>query len=189
MIKAVCIIGLMIILACNQNKKQSVAVEQKTGDTTEITEKEVLPQDPGLAESLAKMAPLTEQEMRDLLPTQLMGVPRLSEDVNGSIGTLTAIGEYQVNDTTRLELLIVDCAGPSGVGVYNMQYLSMLGLEEEDEDEYTRTIDFRGGKAFENCYKTKVECSLTWFEGRYLVSLDGNLSPEQLKKAAGELKF
>ena len=177
------------LFACNQTKQTETADATADSLSKKETEATVTTTNTVDADALAKMAPLTEQEMRDLLPRQLMGAAITDEDVNGSIGTLTAIGEYTINDSTLLELIIVDCAGPGGSGAYNSQYLSMLGVDEEDEDEYTRTIDFRGGKAFENCYKKRVDCSLTWFEGRYLISLDGNMSSNDLKKAASELKF
>jgi hypothetical protein len=189
MSKLLCFILISALFACNQNKQTGRDEASIDSLTKKDTKAPVTTTNSIDADALAKMAPFTEQEMRDLLPRQLMGAPIGDEDVNGSIGTLSAIGEYQVNDTTRLELLIVDCAGPGGSGVYSSQYLSMLGIDEEDEDEYTRTIDFRGGKAFENCYKNKIDCSLTWFEGRYLISLDGNMSSADLKKAAAELKF
>jgi hypothetical protein len=189
MTKAICITGLLILSACNQNKKQSESVDQKSADTTVTTEKEDMTPDAGLGESLAKMAPLTEQEMRDLLPLQLSGAARASEEVDGSIGTLSAMGEYRLNDSTELKLTIIDCAGPAGVGVYNMQYLGMLGIHEENEDEYTRTVDYGNGKAFESCSKKKTDCSLTWFVGRYLVSLEGNLTVGELKKLAGGINL
>jgi hypothetical protein len=61
----------------------------------------------------------------------------------------------------------------------------------EDEEEYTRTVDFEGGKALENCQKLRSECVFTFFGGnRFLVSLVGQyVNADELKKAAKSLRF
>ena len=67
----------------------------------------------------------------------------------------------------------------------------MLNADQEDEEEYTKTIDFNGGKAFENCRKDKNECTLTYFSsGRLLISLEGdNVGINTLKDVAMMLKL
>jgi hypothetical protein len=186
--KLFCFICITLFMAC-QDKKESRSAQEKTQDTTVVTEKDAISPVPGAAESLAKMAPLTEQEMRDLLPAQLMGAAKQNDEVDGAIGTMIATADYPLNDSTTLKLSLIDCGGPAGVGVYNMQYLGMLGVHEENDNEYTRTVNFGDGKAFESCSKKETDCSLTWFVGRYLVSLSGNIAASKLKEVAGSIRL
>ncbi|MEI2739032.1 MAG: hypothetical protein V9F01_09625 [Chitinophagaceae bacterium] len=116
-------------------------------------------------EELGKLTPLTAEELKALVPEQLMGATRSDVDVNAAMGASVASADYQVNDSTDIHLNIIDCAGPGGAGIYGMQYLGLFNIQQEDEDEYTKTIDFNGGKAFENCQKTRNDCTLTYFGG------------------------
>ncbi|MBC7875351.1 MAG: hypothetical protein H7Y01_15225, partial [Ferruginibacter sp.] len=142
-------------------------------------------------EDLAKLTPLSPDELKALLPEELMGTSRSGADVNANIGASVASADYKINDSTSLQLSIVDCAGPGGAGIYAIQYLGMFNVQEEDEEEYTKTIDINGGKAFENCRKTRKSCTLTFFsENRFLVSLEGdNMEIDVLKDLAKGLKL
>jgi len=75
--------------------------------------------------------------------------------------------------------------------MYSAQYLGMFNIQSESDNEYTKTIDFKGQKAIEHCRKTSNRCSLTYFTGgRFMVTLDGeNVHPDGLKQSAGELNF
>ena len=182
--------SILLMISCNQDKKTSSPETKDNKDSTQVVPTESKNENiDDRSESLAKMAPLSADEMKELLPMELMGAQRNNEDVNSAIGTNIATAEYRINDSTTLELAVIDCAGPAGAGVYGSQYVSMLNLSEEDDKEYTRTIDFNGEKAFENCSKTNVQCNLTWFSGRFLVSLSGNLPASKLKEIAAALKF
>jgi hypothetical protein len=185
-------IGILMVFtlftACNQNKgndsKESRDTTVTTTTTTHNTDVTAISGD-----ELSKLAPLTEEEIRAIVPASINGARQTDMDVNAAIGAQSAVAEYQLNDSTRVELVIIDCAGPGGAGIYNLQYIGMLGLSEEDEEEYTRTVDFQGGKAFENCSKTRLQCSLTWFTKRFLVSVDGNLPADEIRKIAASVKL
>lgn len=182
--------AILLMISCNQDKKGSSSVTTENKDTTQVETTETKNENyEDRSESLAKMAPLSAEEMKELLPMELMGAQRNNEDVNSAIGTNIATAEYRINDSIKLELAIIDCAGPAGAGVYGSQYVSMLNLSEDDDKEYTRTINFNGGKAFENCSKTNVQCNLTWFSGRFLISLTANLPASKLKEIASALKI
>jgi len=142
-------------------------------------------------EELSKLTPLTTDELKALLPETLMGTPRTNFEVNSAMGAGLASGKYKKDDDTKLSVSIYDCAGPAGAGIYSMQFLGMYNMQQEDDDEYTKTIDFNGGKAFENCKKTRNECTLTYFSGdRFLITLEGdNIGIDELKQAAKELNI
>jgi hypothetical protein len=107
------------------------------------------------------------------------------------MGAGVANGRYEINDSMDVKLSVWDCAGPGGAGIYGMQYLSMIDIQQESDDEYTKTIDFNGGKAHEHCNKSSNDCTFTYFAGgRFLVTLEGDhVSADALKEAAKGLNI
>jgi hypothetical protein len=101
--------------------------------------------------------------LKALIPENLMGAKRTNYTASAAMGAGLARGEYELNDSTRLSLNIYDCAGSAGAGIYSMQYLGMYNLQQESDEEYTKTVDFNGGKAFEHCEKATNNCTLTYF--------------------------
>ena len=83
----------------------------------------------------------------------------------------------------------MDCAGTAGYGMYNMRLL--MNFEQDNEREYTRSPEFNGNKAVENCKKKRNDCSFTFFTGnRFIVVLDGdNVGIDKLKEIAGGLNI
>jgi len=187
---------LITIVSCNNKKPgETVTVKREDGKgevTIDMSNmKDVAAGMEKIKSDLSNLTPLSSEAMNALMPAQLGGMQRTDMDVSASMGTSIAHGSYRANDTTVIEVSIIDCAGPAGSGIYGMQYLGMVNIESDDEDEYTRTIDFNGGKAFENCQKHRPECTLTYFAGgRFLVSLEGEyIGIDGLKAAARDLKL
>ncbi|MBK9568488.1 MAG: hypothetical protein IPP43_08120 [Chitinophagaceae bacterium] len=185
------VVFILLIGACNNNKsKDSVTVTSKDGDETVTIDPKQMQNAAEdmvkMKDELGKLTPLNTDQLKALLPEQLMGAARSDMNVASAMGASTAEAKYEINDSTDIRLNIIDCAGPGGAGIYSMQYLGMFNFQEENEDEYTKTIDFNGGKGFENCKKTRSECTLTYFSGgRFLVSLEGNnVGIDALKSAA-----
>ena len=90
-------------------------------------------------DKLLSLTPRTEDEMRAMLPAGLAGASASDVRVSSSAGAMVASAEYTINDEQKIELMIFDCAGPGGAGIYNLQYLSLKGMDEEDDDEYRKT--------------------------------------------------
>ena len=67
----------------------------------------------------------------------------------------------------------------------------MLNFQQENDNEYSKTIDFNGGKAIEHCQKVSNNCTLTYFTGgRFMVTLDGDhIGADALKQAAKGLNL
>lgn len=181
----------LLIIACNNNKhEETITVTDKDG-------KEKVTIDPNgmkdaattmlqRKEELAALTPLTQDEIKALVPERMMDAPLKDLDANAAMGATVAEANYKLNDTANLKLEIIDCAGPGGSGMFGMQYLQMINVNSDDEDEYIKTIDFNGGKAMENCKKKHNKCTLVYFSGnRFLVSLTGeNIGIDALKEAA-----
>lgn len=183
--------AIILVAACNNKKpKDSITITSEDGKekvTIDPTQLQNAAEDmQKIKEELGNLTPLTADQLKALVPEQLMGAARTDLDISAAMGASVASADYKINDSTRIKLNIIDCAGPGGAGIYSMQYLGMFNMHEENEDEYTKTIDFNGGKAFENCKKNRNECTLTYFDGgRFLVTLEGDhVGAEALKQAA-----
>ena len=190
-IVALLMASALFITACNNNKpKDSVTITSKDG-TEQVTVDANQMQNAAeemekTKDELGKLTPLTADELKAIVPAEVMGTAVSGLEVASAMGASTAEAKYKVNDSTDIKISIIDCAGPGGAGIYSMQYLGMMNIQQEDEDEYTKTIDFNGGKAFENCRKDRNECTLTYFSGgRLLISLEGeNVGINTLKDVA-----
>ena len=142
-------------------------------------------------EELSKLQPRSLDQLKAMIPESLMGANRTNLETNSSMGAGLARGEYELNDSTRITLNIYDCAGPAGSGIYSMQYLGLFNMQQENEEEYTKTFDFNGAKAFEQCEKATNDCSISYFSGgRFMVTLEGDhVGAEALKQAARGLNI
>lgn len=180
---------IMLFAACNDKKPKG----STTITTDDSTEKVTTDENAGQAkiDELSKLTPATADEMKALLPATLLSVAKSGENVTESRGTLFANANYKMNDSAYMMLSIYDCAGSAGAGVYSMFLQDLSNPAEQNETEYSKTIDFNGGKAIESCNSLYNNCSLTYFAGnRYLVVIqETKIGAESLKKAAGELKF
>lgn len=187
----------VVQVACNNNKP-------KTGEITITDDKgnekavivptggqDALQEMMQRKEELTKLTPLTKEELTALLPKEMMGAMATNVDIDAAMGASVASADYKINDTMKLKLEIIDCAGPGGAGMYGAQYLNMFDVNSDDEEEYVKTIEFNGGKAFENCKKKRNRCTLVWFSGnRFLMSLKGdNVGIEAIKTNAADLKI
>jgi hypothetical protein len=121
----------------------------------------------------------------------MLGNKRTNFQANSAMGAGFASGDYKVNDSTNIKLNIFDCAGTAGAGIYSLQYLGMMNMQQESDNEYTKTIDFNGGKAYEHCDKINKDCTLTYFSGgRFLITLEGDhVVADALKDAAKGLNI
>lgn len=186
---------LILVLACNNNKKPGVTVTSEDGKTTATINTNELSKTADAfqkkAEELQKLSPYTLDQMKAMLPEELAGTRRSKFSANSAMGAAFAEADYKINDSTDVELKIFDCAGQAGAGIYSMQYLGMMNFESESDDEYTKSVDFKGGKAIEHLNKRNNRATLTYLAGdRLLVTLEGkNTGVNMLKKVAGELSL
>ncbi len=186
--------GVLLMSACNNNKDKVVIEDKETGTKTTVdpSKMEKFSQDfTKKVEELQKLTPYTLEEMKALLPESFAGANRSNMNVASAMGTSFAEADYDINDTTSVSLKIFDCAGEAGAGIYSMQFLGMMNLQQETEDEITRTVDFNGTKAVEQFEKDGSRSSFVWVaKDRLLVTLEGeNTKIEPLRQLAGSLKF
>lgn len=186
----------IMVAACNSNKKPAemtiTSEDGKEKVSIDVNQaQKASEQMQKMSEELQKLPQLSLDQLKALIPEELMGVKRKSFNATAAMGAGLASGEYEINDSTNVKLNIYDCAGPAGAGIYSMQYLGMMNIQSESDDEYTKSIDFMGGKAYEHCEKSSNDCTLTWFaSNRLLVSLEGrHTGIDALKQTAQGLNL
>jgi hypothetical protein len=142
-------------------------------------------------EELKKLAPLTLDQIKAMLPEELMGLKRSSFNANAMMGFASADAEYKKDDTSHIKLTIMDCAGEAGSSFYALNYWTKMTMESQNDQGYTKTVDFLGGKAVEDYKIYNKTYTLTFTANdRLLVTMQGeNISLDQLKEAAKALNF
>ena len=189
------IAAAVLIAACNNNKKttnertKAENPREITTGTDANTGLNNLTDLQKVTEDLQKLPPLSPDQLKTMIPEELMDGKRLSCNATTDMGTGTVNAEYKINDSTDIKLIVYDCGGPGGAGIYSMQYLGRFNMESGNDYEYTKTIDFNRRKAIEKCQKDHNDCSLTYFTGtRFLIELEGdNVGIDRLKQAANSL--
>lgn len=185
--------AFLFFIACNNNKAKDNTTPK---DTVTIDTSKVqggLPEIQQIKDRLGSLTPLSADELKALMPEQLMGATRSDLDASAAMGALVANANYTINDSAKLKLEVVDCAGPGGVGLFTMQYVDVFDDVEVSDDETTfKVIEFNGQKAFESCMKNRPgDCTFTYFSGgRFLIAISGDkLGLDALKNVANTLKF
>jgi len=184
---------ITLISSCKNKQNGAVTITDKDGKEQVTIDPEKMKDAAAdmekIKEELANLTPVTADQLKAMVPAQLMSTPHENLDVSTSTGASIASAEYKINDSTNIKLSIIDCAGPGGAGIYSLQYLGMMNVQEDTDEEYTKTINFNGAKAFEHCDKTDNECSFIYFaRGRFLISLEGEgVKMGALKQAANGL--
>jgi len=126
-------------------------------------------------EELKKLTPLTTDQLKALLPEEIMGMKRSNFSANSMMGYASAEATYRnESDDKQIELNILDCAGEAGSGIYQLSYWTKMSIQSESDNGYTKTVDFDGDKAVETYEKGGDSYELTRFvSDRLLVIVKG----------------
>ena len=190
----VLVLTICSIVACN-SKKDKITVKDDSGGkaTIDVSKMEdATNKMKDRSEELQKLTPLSLDELKALLPDEIMGAKRDNMEATKMAGLANfSKADYKINDSTKVELNVFDCAGTAGAGYYNMAFLGMMSFEKDNEDEYTKTTTFKGDKAVETCQKKQNRCEFTFFgKDRYMVQLKGeNVGIDKLKQIGGDLNL
>jgi hypothetical protein len=166
----------------NGNKVASVSVNEATKKMEETANK---------AEELKKLPPLSIDQVKALIPNELLGMPRTSFDANSAAGYATAKGTYKGDGDKELNIEIIDCAGEMGSLIYNTRFFAFWNYQHEDDNGYEKTTDFNGGKAVEKYTKSSERYELTSFSNdRFIVHVEGEKVPlDDIKKVTKDLNL
>ena len=190
------LLAAFLFLACkNKNKfshteknadgsttTTSVDVASLTSNADEMTKK---------IEALKKLTPLTLDQLKTLLPEELNGIKRTNFKANSAMWFSIAEGEYKKDDKSELKLVIYDCAGEAGSGMFAMTYWTQMNVQSENTDGYVKSVDFNGGKAVESFKKGNNESSLTYVgDDRLLIIITGRgMDMNSVKQVAQNLSL
>lgn len=145
-------------------------------------------------ENLKNIPPLTNEELKAVLPEILLGLKRkeLSVGDNAMMNLSTAEAKYADDESKRVKVEIVDGAGETGS---TMVAIMMMGLnvdkEKTTEFGFEKSTEIDGVKSIVSERKEGENISSeiqTVLKNRYLVTLKADgFSYEELKSALGAL--
>lgn len=147
-------------------------------------------------EILKKMTPLTNEELKALLPEEILGLKRkeLSVGDNAMMQLASAEAKYSDGDQKKIKLEIMDGAGETGSAMVSILMMSFnINKEKITETGYEKTAEINGNKAIikENSGENYVNSSIQMVaKNRYLITLTGDgISYDDLEKALNQLKL
>lgn len=141
-------------------------------------------------EDLKKLTPLNLEQLKTLLPETVNGVKRSSFNTNSMMGFGVAEAEYN-QDGKDLKVVIYDCAGEAGSGIFALTYMTQMNMQSESDNGYTKTVKFKGSNALEAYDKNSNQSTFTYIANdRLMVILTGiNVDNATLQQVAGSLNL
>jgi hypothetical protein len=187
-------VAFVFIAACNSNKKDSdLTVTSNDGkEKTKIDLSEAVNTTDDLnkkMEELKKLTPLTTDQLKSLLPEEMLGMKRTNFEAASMGGYSVADATYRKdqNDEAYISVSVVDCAGNSGASYYSAMYWTKMSITKESDDGYTKTVNWNGSRAIESYDKSRDRYEVTYFSGdRYLVTLKGGKTGLDLVKQVAD---
>ena len=189
----------LLIVACSKEEK---VTEEKTGGLSDLVSTAKTYGKVGSSmqdvtkniENLKNITPLTNDELKAVLPEILLGLKRkeLSVGDNAMMNLSTAEAKYADDAGKRVKVEIVDGAGETGS---TMVSIMMMGLnvnkEKTTEFGFEKSTEINGVKSIVSERKEGENINSeiqTVLKDRYLVTLKADgFSYEQLKSALGAL--
>ena len=192
-------VTIIFMLSCSNNReKGKISIKDEKGKTTATFDVKSIEEIAKAAEKsedkveeLKKLTPLTSDQLKAMMPEELMGIKRTSVGASSISGASSGTALYKSEDGKELKLIIYDCAGEAGAGIYSLRYLTLWSIQYEDENGYQKTVDFNGQKAIENYVKDREEYSIAFLSNdRFLVTVEGDKTGlDMVKQAANSLNL
>ncbi len=194
------LVSLLSFASCNSNKDKITIKDDKgntatidLGEAKDAVEKiaEKMENSQDRAAELRKLQPLTLEQLKALIPSEVMGMSRSSFNTSSAMGVSVGSGTYKGEGDKEIKLEIVDCAGEMGANWYTMRFFNLWNFEQEDDNGYQKTVDFNGNKAIEKYSKASDRYELTFVSGdRFLVNVEGEkVGLDAVKQVAGNLNL
>lgn len=186
-----------IVIAACKGRNDKITIKDEEGNKATIDVSSIneaakkMEENADEAEKLKKLTPLSIDQVKALIPNELLGMQRSSFSANSAMGVSVGKGTYKGDGEKELNIEIIDCAGEVGAGWYTMRYFSLWNFQQEDDNGYQKTIDFNGGKAIEKYTKSNDRYELTYFgNDRFIVQIDGEkIGLDGIKQVASNLNL
>lgn len=140
-------------------------------------------------ERLQKLTPVTNEELKAILPETMLGLERTSLSVgdNSMMKISSAEAEYGEENHNKIKIKIIDGAGQTGSSMIS---ILMMGLttnsEKTTKNSFTKMGDFHGVKAqiTEKKKETYVDSEINYIlKERYMITINAEgYTVEELKK-------
>lgn len=168
----------LLLTACNNNKPKPLTITSDDGKNKVSVDVNSVSAASGdmqkKMDELKKLTPLTTDQLKTMLPEEIMGLKRSSFNANSAMGFASAEATYRDTADKQIELNIFDCAGEAGAGIYSLSYWTKMNMESETDNGFTKTVDFNGQKAVETYDKSDDRYELTYVASdRLLVTVKG----------------
>lgn len=181
-------------ISCNSNKKEGeltvVSKDGKEKATVDISKAANSAEDLNKKiEELKKLTPLTTDELKALVPEEILGMKRtnIEAESTGRYATVDATYRKDPNDEPYINVNIVDCAGDAGASYYSAIFWTQMSITKTSDDGYTKTVDWKGGRAVETYEKDRNRYEFMYIGAdRYLVTVKGGKTGLDLVKQVAE---
>ncbi len=149
-------------------------------------------------DKLLKATPISNAELKALLPESLAGYPRKKFTVGNQFMADIAMAEaeYENEEGNIISFSIMDGAGETGSAMVTLARLGFArDFEEENEQGYRKSTTINGYKAIEeverdeydNSESSKIDLMIA---NRFMITLKGErISVKQLKNAVDEINL
>ena len=145
-------------------------------------------------ENLKNIPPLTNDELKAVLPEILLGLKRkeLSVGDNAMMNLSTAEAKYADDENRRVKVEIVDGAGETGSAMVSIMMMGLnVNKEKTTEFGFEKSTEINGAKSIVSEYKNGEDINSeiqTVLKNRYLVTLKADgFTYEELKSALSTL--
>lgn len=145
-------------------------------------------------ENLKNVPPLTNDELKAVLPEILLGLKRkeLSVGDNAMMNLSTAEAKYADDENRRVKVEIVDGAGETGSAMVSIMMMGLnVSKEKTTEFGFEKSTEINGAKSIVSEYKNGEDINSeiqTVLKNRYLVTLKADgFTYEDLKSALSTL--
>ncbi|HOY70079.1 MAG TPA: hypothetical protein PL131_05365 [Methylotenera sp.] len=157
--KLVLSLALLLALGACGKKEEAKTDEPSIGDAISAVGKlndlaDVSKDTQKNTEELKKLTPVTNDQLKSILPDSIAGIARSSFEITNAMGILTANAKYE-KDAIHYELQVYDGAGESGSAIFGLSQLGiMMGTESETQTGYTKPYSVGDNKGSEKQDKT-----------------------------------
>lgn len=145
-------------------------------------------------EVLKKTTPLSNEELKAILPESLLGLKRTEISIGDTsmMALTTAEAKYKSEDRKSIDVQIMDGAGEMGSAMVSSMMMGLGGNREKTtENGFEKTTEINGMKALVSEEKSGENVSSkiqVIAKKRYLFTMSGEgISYEDLLKAFGEI--
>ena len=188
---------VFIAIAACKGRNDKITIKDEKGNKATIDVSSVseaakkIEENANEAEKLKKLTPLSIDQIKALIPEELLGMKRSSFSANSAMGVAVGEGTYKGDDDKQLKLEVIDCAGETGAAWYNMRFFALWNFQQEDDNGYQKTVDFNGGKAVEKYSKSNDRYEFTYFSNdRFIVQLEGEkVGLDAIKQVANNISL